>query len=240
MSTPKSATERPLRVELALERLGDALPPDALPFEDWATASERARYERIGSSRRRRQFVAGHWQLRRTVAAWREGDPRRVRVEVEASGAPSLAAETGGQGFRLSLSHSGDLVACAVADGPVGVDVELARGRPNLQALVEAVCTAGERRRWQASEPGSRLAHFYAMWTLKEAWVKRGRGSAMPMARLHTRPVDGAAEGRVWLGSGWVLALVAPAAAQVRVGGSQLVGTDPRPTSWRIGTRLRA
>lgn len=70
--------------------------------------------------------------------------------------------------LHFSLSHSGDLSLCALADTPVGADIELVR--PRSQRLPRHVLSDREYA-WYESR-GSRWEDFYTLWTLKEARVK--------------------------------------------------------------------
>ncbi len=76
--------------------------------------------------------------------------------------------------LHFSLSHGGGLAACAVADRPVGVDVE--GPRSVSEALLRRYFTAEER---EAAEP-------LRLWTLKESCCKMtGRGlAALPEISL--------------------------------------------------------
>ena len=116
----------------------------------------------------------------------------------------------------VAISHSGNLVACAVASEPVGIDLEVAGRNRDVPTLARAVGTPGERARL-AIEPGSAQRQFLVMWTLKEAWFKRRHQGVTPgrLAGLETRPADGPAEGRVWQRDDMTLALVAEADASV-------------------------
>lgn len=78
------------------------------------------------------------------------------------------------QELHFSLSHGGGAAACAVADRPVGVDVE--GPRPVSEALLRRCFTAAERA---SSEP-------LRLWTLKESCCKMtGRGlAALPEISL--------------------------------------------------------
>lgn len=66
----------------------------------------------------------------------------------------------------ISLSHSGDTVACCASDHPVGIDVE--QIRPISDRVIHRVCTAEERKYVSGGEPD----RFFAVWTLKEACFK--------------------------------------------------------------------
>ena len=77
-------------------------------------------------------------------------------------------------GLHFSLSHGGEVATCAVADRPVGVDVE--GPRPVGEALLRRYFTSAERA---SAEP-------LRLWTLKESCCKMtGRGlAALPEISL--------------------------------------------------------
>lgn len=70
--------------------------------------------------------------------------------------------------IHFSLSHSGTLAVCAVADRAVGVDVE--RPRRVDGALVRRVLTAAEQA-WLAQQANKEAA-FIRLWTRKESFLK--------------------------------------------------------------------
>jgi len=69
---------------------------------------------------------------------------------------------------HFNISHSGQYVACAVANRPVGIDVQVIGAyRPDVAARV---CTGKELARLRASDdPAIELAR---LWTQKEASLK--------------------------------------------------------------------
>jgi 4'-phosphopantetheinyl transferase len=78
-----------------------------------------------------------------------------------------------------SVTHSGDLVAVAVARTPVGVDVEQLDGRArplggdgDTQALARLVLADDEQATLAAVGPSARTREFLAAWTRKEAVTK--------------------------------------------------------------------
>jgi 4'-phosphopantetheinyl transferase len=80
----------------------------------------------------------------------------------------------------VSLSHSGQMVACAVSDQPVGIDIE--RIRPVKPNLIRRVCVAEELNyvlagsalsEDQPCEEPAVLRRFFEVWTGKEAYFKK-------------------------------------------------------------------
>lgn len=70
--------------------------------------------------------------------------------------------------LQFSLSHSGGLSLCAMADTPVGADIELVRPR---SLKLPRYALSEREYEWYESR-GSRWEDFYVLWTLKEARVK--------------------------------------------------------------------
>ena len=108
-------------------------------------------------------------------------DPEALLFHQPAGHRPLLAGVPHAPGF--SVSHSGILILIALADGPVGVDVELRR-EGDWIGLAERFFEAGEMS-WLQSLPHDVQADgFFRLWTMKEAYLK-GLGIGL------TRALDG-------------------------------------------------
>ena len=115
-------------------------------------------------ARRRAEYVAGRALLRHALERHTRRPARSFRICTSASGKPECA-----DGPAISLSHSGELLVCAVAEkGAVGIDVEARRPRGELSVIAERHFTAAEAR-WLAADPVTRFAW---LWVLKEAYLK--------------------------------------------------------------------
>lgn len=78
--------------------------------------------------------------------------------------------------IHFSISHCKEAIAVAVADRPVGIDVETLR--VPSEALAERVMDEGEKLRFDISDTPEDF--FTALWTAKEAVMKcRGTGIVM-------------------------------------------------------------
>ena len=86
---------------------------------------------------------------------------------------------------EFSVSHSDNLVVCAVSDCPIGIDVE--KIRPIDLNIAEEFCSEGEleyifggdRKEvgYLACGEDEALTRFFEIWTAKEAYSKfTGRG----------------------------------------------------------------
>ncbi|WP_458766130.1 4'-phosphopantetheinyl transferase family protein [Cupriavidus basilensis] len=147
------------------------------PARQWLGADEARRLDALRAGQRAAQFVAGRWIARQLLAQAYGGGWQDWTLSAAPDG-PPLAI--GPASAFLSLSHSGDHVACAVGLEPLGLDIERVLPRKGLDALVLAVSNDAERAALPALRPGGDPAAqreaFFQLWTLKEAWLKRGGG----------------------------------------------------------------
>jgi phosphopantetheinyl transferase len=114
------------------------------------------------SERRRAEYLAGRALLRYALERYTGEHASAFRIEVSPAGKPECVA-----GPAISVSHSGEVVVCAVADAAVGVDVETVHPR-ETRDIAERFFTPAEAR-WIAEDPETR---FRMLWVLKEAYLK--------------------------------------------------------------------
>jgi len=91
-----------------------------------------------------------------------------------------------GHGLHFNAAHAAGLVALAVARAPdLGVDVEsVIDGRTPL-AVASRYFDADEVRDLESLPAAEKRRRFYALWTLKESWLKAtGRGLAAGLANI--------------------------------------------------------
>ena len=70
--------------------------------------------------------------------------------------------------LQFSISHSGDWVAVAIDQQPIGIDLEVLR--PINPKLTRKVCTEQDLLHLESGDPDQR---FLEIWTAKEAYFKR-------------------------------------------------------------------
>jgi phosphopantetheinyl transferase len=114
-----------------------------------------------------------------------------IQIAISPNGRPVLAC---GVPWDFSISHSGDLAACAVADLPIGVDLERATLGRSLLGLAREHFHAPEVEDvvalLSAGNEQEAAARFYAYWTLKEAHLKRRGGSVWDMKEAPAFPLE--------------------------------------------------
>ena len=98
--------------------------------------------------------------------------PRPLDIAANENGKPYLTAVPA---VHFSLSHSAAWAVCAVSDHPVGVDIQQCRSfKPNI---ADRFFHPDEVRYLSSLSPAERENAFYALWALKESYVKAdGRG----------------------------------------------------------------
>lgn len=75
-------------------------------------------------------------------------------------------------GVELSVTHSGELVGIAVADRPVGLDVEKVDTEVDVDAVARVALTEAQVRELSGYDGIARARAFTTYWTRKEAVVK--------------------------------------------------------------------
>lgn len=161
-------------LQQALAAVGDDLA--------WLSAAERERWAGFAGAQRRRQFVAGRWLARRLLAHVGAGE---LMLALDPDGRCTAPPP-----WRLSISHSGDWIGVAAAQGALaGLDLQVEATGRDWRALATF---AGLR-------PCPDAAYFYRHWTLAEAWLKAhpGIASLSALRGLRWRPD---AAGPAWQG----------------------------------------
>ena len=110
-------------------------------------------------------------------------------------GVPELSRDKGEHGkpcfrihpeIRFNISHSEDLVICAVSDFEIGIDIQ-EKSRMNTDRIAKKVMSSAEHKEYL--ESSERQDFFYRVWVMKESYVKwTGDGITR---ELHSLPMDG-------------------------------------------------
>ena len=137
-----------------------------LPFGE----AETERLLAIKNPSARRQSVCARLALHPLLLE--KGIPP-LPITRTANGKPCFA---GNGNLHFSLSHSPLLVAAALSDEPVGIDVETERRGRDETAIVRRFFTEEEQRLWAQAPTSER---FYALWTKKEAAAKLDGGGLL-------------------------------------------------------------
>lgn len=145
---------------------------------------ENQRASRFRFERDRRRFVAGRGMLREILGTYLEVDPERIDFAYGTHGKPYFKAPTGSvlTPISFNVSHSAGSAIYAFSSSEVGVDLEVIRPVPEMDALVERYFSVSERSAFASIAPDLKLKAFFSCWTRKEAYVKAsGSGLLIPL-----------------------------------------------------------
>ena len=84
--------------------------------------------------------------------------------------------------IHFNISHCDGLVACAIADTPIGIDIE--KIHPFRDSILRKVLTPSEQEFLNTFRENTDAYNeiFYRFWTLKESRIKEsGMGLSMPL-----------------------------------------------------------
>ena len=130
--------------------------------------TEKNRLANMISIKRRKEFVLGHFLLRRLVCDIFDVPVKKVVVETLQTGALSLPLM---ENVYASISHSFERLVVAIGSTPVGVDVEKMAERENFPALLNQI-DGMEKAKELVSAGMSVQNAFYRLWCKREALYK--------------------------------------------------------------------
>lgn len=165
------------------------------------------------------KFVGSRRLLREALARYVDRDPGELRFSTRCGhcgdathGRPTLV----GGGPEFSLSRTDGIAVVAVAERPVGVDVERRARIDDADGIAQLTLSAGELRALRGAPRPRHEASLLAAWTRKEAYLKGvGVGLANDPREVEFGRPDGAGWRRVHdrqgtSGESWWLRPLAP------------------------------
>jgi 4'-phosphopantetheinyl transferase len=164
-------------------------PPGGEPAAPWLallSPAERARCGRLATPLLRRRFAAAHAGLRAILARHMKCPPAAIPFALGPHGKPRVAALAP---LDFNLSHAGDGVLVAIADGPCGADLEELDTVGDLEGLARLILSEPERNALPPGPSARRTEAICAAWTVREACAKAlGLGLALDFRRI--RPLS--------------------------------------------------
>ena len=145
---------------------------------------EQARATRFGTERLRQRYIVGRATLRRLLGLAMGRLPADVPLRCGRRGRPELTIATT---LDFNVSHAGDVALIGLArDTRIGVDIERADRKVDVDRLARKVLAPEERTTLAALPLPERRLRFLQLWTCKEAMSKAtADGLAAPFGRLH-------------------------------------------------------
>jgi 4'-phosphopantetheinyl transferase len=158
---------------------------------------EKQRANSLTHTQRRRNYIASHalayWALESFYGI------ENIGWHIASEGQPKVSHNflTDNLIPQISLSHSGNLVLCAIssANTLIGCDIENRKARHNALPIAKHFFTEIEYQhllQLQESNQAAELEnYFYQCWTGKEAWLKaQGLGIANGLKLISVLPAE--------------------------------------------------
>ena len=130
--------------------------------------SEVERASRYATAELRSRFAFSRGALRHILSCYTDEPPSALKFDSGPYGKPLLRHSA----CCFNVSHSGLLMACAVSQKPVGVDIEPMREIPLMLAIASKHFAVGEYKRLVTLPAVYRTRGFFECWTRKEALIK--------------------------------------------------------------------
>jgi 4'-phosphopantetheinyl transferase len=138
----------------------------------WLSAEEHARLDATVGIRTRGERLAAYLLARWALARRLGQRPFEVALSRDSEGRPTPISHPEGT-VEISIAHTRRLVVCGVAENArIGVDAEHRRPHAPAGAIARRFFCPDEMRSLEAAPESTRVDQFWALWTLKEAFVK--------------------------------------------------------------------
>lgn len=119
------------------------------------------------NEKNRKSTVLGEHLARKAVSALLNVDEKDIHFSRDENGKPFVLNHD----VEFSISHSGEVVVCAVDKAKIGIDVEMIR--PINLRVTKIACTENEKEFvFSADSEEEKKERFFKIWTAKEAYFK--------------------------------------------------------------------
>ncbi len=154
---------------------------------------EKARAERFHFEKDRDSFIVARVTLKRVLGRYLGLPPAKLRFSYNAYGKPALANNSGADALRFNLSHSHQLMICAVTCGrDIGIDLEHLRSDLAELQIAEQFFSSQEVAVLCALPVEQQTKAFFNCWTRKEAYTKaRGEGLSFALNQFDVQLAPG-------------------------------------------------
>lgn len=137
---------------------------------------KKQRVDKLCLNDDKKRTVVGEMLVRKAISELFSTPPESIVFGVKENGKP-FAKDIP---IEFNISHSGNMVVCAISDTPVGIDIE--QIRPVDLSVAKRICTENEliyifgkkpeTLEFKISSDKEILRRFFKIWTTKEAYAK--------------------------------------------------------------------
>lgn len=147
--------------------------------------AEFTRFQSIHSPLKQAQFFWGRAGIKSIFAKIAGRLPEEVTIDIEKDGRPIVKNHP----LHFSISHSKNLIAFALSNSTIGIDLEENRVLKQIDVLADKVLKGPERELFEKCGPDNQSEIFLKFWSLKEAFGKCiGTGLAWDFTGLTATP----------------------------------------------------
>ncbi len=170
-------------------------PGDFLEFALELDSEEQARDKAFINEQSRKQFLLGHYLLRRLLAPMVGLKPRELSFGSAFNKKPVLV--NGQKPVHFNISHAGEkVVICLCHEDPVGVDIEKINPDFDFRSFAAEHFSAAEKLELGQEGEKARL-NFFLIWTRKESCMKlTGEGISDDLKNMDMSTGKGSGDGK--------------------------------------------
>lgn len=154
--------------------------PHLQRFREGLDNTEQAVLAEMKHPGRCRQYLIGHGFIRQQLASLLGRAPRDLELSYASDHRSMVQAHPE---IFFSLSHCDGYVACALADFPIGVDIDVIKKLEFEEVLVKKYGHPDELKLYASLPETERALAYFKGWTLKEALFKTGFPSLSELGR---------------------------------------------------------
>lgn len=138
-----------------------------------------------------RNAGSGKEQAKPALARLLDCSATKIRIDQSANGKPFLKDFPS---VHIGITHSRNLLAVYAGPQAAGIDLEYLKDRSTMEDMVNDFFTPAERK-FFFTEPELKTERFYAVWTEKEARLKKEGGT---LSEGLFKAPDAALTGKHW------------------------------------------
>lgn len=156
------------RINIWQSNLDEAVYCQFKPYQYILSQEEYVTSNNFKSFTRQKIFVLSRIILRLLMAKYTSKDPRLIKFQKNKYGKPFLSCSD----LSFNLSHSKNMLAIAMANFKIGIDIEHLNINQNLSVLLDECLSGSEKAHLANLRGNQRRKQFFIYWTKKEAFLK--------------------------------------------------------------------
>jgi 4'-phosphopantetheinyl transferase len=154
------------------------------------SSTERDQIAQLRFEHHRRRSIASRGILRAILARYLHCDPAALQFEYGTYGKPTIANLNASLKLEFNLSHSHELILYAIAQQPVGIDLEFVKERTQCDRLIKRYFSIEEQAALNSLSSAAKHHAFCHYWTCKEAVLKAQGLGIFSLKTIQLNPIQ--------------------------------------------------